>query len=85
MKHLIDINGKNIEITKGMRDHLEKKLSYFEKFIGDAPVKVSVSVRKNLEKIETFFKYKGHEVKSTVHNKDFYATAPNLSKIFIIA
>lgn len=78
----ININGKNVEITDGMRDHLEKKLKYFEKFLDvkddeseekdEATITASVSTRKNIQKLEIFFRYDNKEVKVKVEGSDFY-------------
>ena len=70
----IKVNGKNIEITDGMRSYLEKKLNYFNKFLDENSVVIaSVSTRKNLQKIEIFFIYQNEEIKATVQDLDFYA------------
>lgn len=69
----INMNGKNVEITDGMRNYLEKKLNYFSKFLKeDDVITVSVSTRKNVQKLEIFFKYDNQEVKVKLENADFY-------------
>jgi len=69
----INMNGKNVEITEGMRNYLEKKLNYFSKFLKeDDVITVSVSTRKNVQKLEIFFKYDNQEVKVKMENADFY-------------
>lgn len=69
----INMNGKNVEITDGMRNYLEKKLNYFSKFLKeDDVITVSVSTRKNVQKLEIFFKYDNQEVKVKMENADFY-------------
>ena len=70
----IQLNGKNVNVTDGMRNHLEKKLSYFSKFLKEDDVVVaSVSTRKNVQKLEVYFKYDGKDVKVKTEGHDFYA------------
>lgn len=78
----ININGKNINITEGMRTYLETKLRYFEKFLDvkdnetqekvESVITASVSMRKNIQKLEIFFRYDNKEVKVKIEGPDFY-------------
>ena len=76
---IIKTNGKNIEITKGMNAYLEKKLSYFDKFLKeDTLVNVSVSQRNNKIKIEAYIEYHHMDVMAKVEEDEFYAAVDKL-------
>ena len=76
------INGKNIEITKGMQYYVEKKLRYFDKFLKeDTPVNISVSKRSNKFKIEAYLQYHRKDVKVKVEEDEFYAAVDKLMDI----
>ena len=49
----ITISGKNIELTEGLKQAVEEKLSKLEKFFKpDTDVYVTLSVQKDRQKIE---------------------------------
>lgn len=68
------ITGKNIQITEGMREKVEEKLSFLDKFLRDIDrVSVTVSKRKNQIKIAAVVSYDGKIVKVEREVTDFYA------------
>ena len=57
----ITISGKNIELTEGLKQAVEEKLSKLEKFFKpDTDVYVTLSVEKDRQKIEVTIPAKGH-------------------------
>ena len=61
----ITISGKNIELTEGLKQAVEEKLSKLEKFFKpDTDVYVTLSVEKDRQKIEVTIPAKGHVIRS---------------------
>ena len=79
----LTVAGRNIEITEGIREHLQKKL---DKTIPDlreeADMHVALSVEKHRHFAEVTVKTKGFSVHSTEETDDLYASMDNaLTKI----
>lgn len=78
----IKVNGKNMEITTSMKEYLEGKLIYFDKFMeDDTPVNISVSKRNALIKIEAYLQYNRKDVKAKVEEDDFYVAVDKMMDI----
>ena len=73
MKYII--SGKNIEITKGLREVIYDKLDRLEKFFtADTEVHVTLSVEKERQKIEVTIPIKGHIVRAEQVSDDMYVS-----------
>ena len=59
----VKIIGRNMQITKGMRDHIEDKLARLEKF-GTKPIEISIFLEKQRaeHKVEILYKFSHYEV-----------------------
>jgi putative sigma-54 modulation protein len=59
----IKIIGRNMQITKGMRDHIEDKIHRMEKF-GSNPIEISVFLEKQRaeHKVEVIYKFSHFEI-----------------------
>lgn len=78
----VKVNGKNMEITTSMKEYLEGKLIYFDKFMeDDTPVNISVSKRNALIKIEAYLQYNRKNVKAKVEEDDFYVAVDKIMDI----
>jgi len=67
------ITGKNIKITTGMRDAIEHKLTFLDKFLKDTDkVAVTVSSRKNKIKIMVVLTYNHKVIKVEKEFNEFY-------------
>ena len=65
------ITGRNIELTKGLKDAVEDKLSRLEKyFTPDTDVYVTLSVEKERQKIEVTIPMKGNMIRSEQVSND---------------
>ena len=59
------ISGKNIEITQGLKDTIERKLGKLERyFTPDTEIIVTLSVEKDRQKIEVTIPVKGDIIRS---------------------
>lgn len=68
------IYGKNIEVTERIKGQLEDKLKKLDKYIDpDTKVDVTLSVRKNEQKVEITFPMKGHIIRAEETSEDLYA------------
>lgn len=73
---LIYIHGKNIDITDAMRNRVEDKLSFMDKYfeLDDSyRANVVVSVHSNISKVEITIHTKFGILRSEVEHEDFYA------------
>lgn len=75
-KHMkITVTGRKIEITDGIRDHLNKKMEKTIADLGDAAdVHVALSVEKHRHFAEITVKTKGFTVHSHEETNDLYAS-----------
>ena len=71
----ITISGRNIELTEGLKQAVEEKLSKLEKFFKpDTDVYVTLSVEKDRQKIEVTIPAKGHVIRSEQVSSDMYVS-----------
>lgn len=71
----ITISGRNIELTEGLKQAVEEKLSKLEKFFKpDTEVNVTLSVEKDRQKIEVTIPVKGSIIRSEQVSNDMYVS-----------
>ena len=71
----ITITGRNIDLTQGLKDAVEEKLSKLEKYFKpDTDVYVTLSVEKERQKIEVTIPTKGHVIRSEQVSSDMYVS-----------
>jgi putative sigma-54 modulation protein len=71
----ITITGRNIELTDGIKEAVESKLSKLEKyFTPETDVYVTLSVEKERQKIEVTIPVKGHIIRSEQVSSDMYVS-----------
>ena len=71
----ITITGRNIELTPGIKEAVEEKLSKLEKYFKpDTDVNVTLSVEKDRQKIEVTIPTKGHTIRAEEVSSDMYAS-----------
>lgn len=71
----ITLSGKNIEITEGLRQAVEEKLSKLERyFTPETDIIVTLSVEKERQKIEVTIPVKGNIIRSEQVSNDMYVS-----------
>ncbi|MEG1256781.1 ribosome-associated translation inhibitor RaiA [Clostridium sp.] len=71
----VRVIGKNIEVTEGLRTAVEKKLSRIDKyFMGDIKATATLSVEKNIHKIEVIIPFNTALLRAEVKNNDMYTS-----------
>ena len=71
----ITITGRNIELTAGIKEAVEEKLSKLEKYFKpDTDVNVTLSVEKERQKIEVTIPTKGHTIRAEEVSNDMYVS-----------
>ncbi|MBQ3559897.1 MAG: ribosome-associated translation inhibitor RaiA [Agathobacter sp.] len=71
----ITITGRNIELTPGIKEAVEDKLSKLEKYFKpDTDVNVTLSVEKERQKIEVTIPTKGHTIRAEEISNDMYVS-----------
>ena len=71
----ITITGRNIELTPGIKEAVEDKLSKLEKYFKpDTDVHVTLSVEKDRQKIEVTIPTKGHTIRAEEVSNDMYVS-----------
>jgi putative sigma-54 modulation protein len=74
----LTVAGRNIEITGGIREHLQSKMDKTIHDLGEeADVHVALSVEKHRHFAEVIVKTKGFSVHSTEETNDLYASMDN--------
>lgn len=70
----INILGKNVEVTEGLRSAIEKKISRLDKFFeNEQEAFVTLSVQKARKIIEVTIRFNGVLLRSEEANSDMYA------------
>ncbi len=71
----INITGRNIELTDGLKSAVEDKLSKLDKFFTeDTQANVTLSVEKDRQKIEVTIPVKGNIIRSEQVSNDMYVS-----------
>ncbi len=71
----IKITGRNIELTEGLKEAVEEKLSKLNKyFTEDTQANVTLSVEKERQKIEVTIPVKGNIIRSEQVSNDMYVS-----------
>lgn len=71
----ITITGRNIDLTEGIKEAVEDKLSKLEKYFKpDTDVYVTLSVEKERQKIEVTIPVKGNIIRSEQVSSDMYVS-----------
>ena len=71
----ITITGRNIDLTPGIKNAVEEKLSKLEKFFKpETDVHVTLSVEKERQKIEVTIPTKGHTIRAEEVSNDMYVS-----------
>ena len=69
------ITGRNIEVTDGLKEAVEHKLGKLERyFTPDTEINVTLSVQKELQKIEVTIPVKGNIIRSEQVSSDMYVS-----------
>lgn len=78
----ITITGKNIDVTPGLRQAVEDKLSKLERyFTPETDVIVTLSVEKERQKIEVTIPVKGNIIRSEQVSNDMYVSIDLVEEI----
>ncbi len=71
----INITGRNIELTDGLKSAVEDKLSKLDKYFNDdTQANVTLSVEKDRQKIEVTIPVKGNIIRSEQVSNDMYVS-----------
>jgi len=69
----VRVIGRNIEVTEGLRAAVEKKLSKLDKFfVNNENATATLSVEKNIHKIEVIIPFNSALLRAEVRNGDMY-------------
>lgn len=76
------ISGRNIDITPGLREAIESKLSKLERFFSpETEIIVTLSVEKERQKIEVTIPVKGNIIRSEQVSNDMYVSIDLVEEI----
>ena len=72
----VNIVSKQITVTDGIREYVEKKMHRIEKYFGDAnsDITVTLTVQKNTQTAEVLVHAKGLHLKGIGKSEDLYAS-----------
>ena len=78
----ITITGKNIELTEGLKEAVEERLSKLEKYFApDTEAHVTMSVEKERQKIEVTIPVKGSVIRAEQVSNDMYVSIEVVEEI----
>ena len=78
----ITITGKNIELTEGLKEAVEDRLSKLEKYFApDTEAHVTMSVEKERQKIEVTIPVKGSVIRAEQVSNDMYVSIEVVEEI----
>ena len=78
----IIITGRNIDLTDAIKDAVTTKLSRLEKyFTPDTEAYVTVSIQRDLQKVEVTVPIKGHVIRAEQATDDMYVTIDMVADI----
>ena len=78
----LQITGRKIDVTPGLRDYTTNKLSKLDKFFGDeANADVTLSVQKDNHTIEVTVQHKGIIYRAEVTEPDMYASIDRVEDV----
>ncbi len=78
----ITITGKNIELTEGLKEAVEERLSKLEKYFApETEVHVTLSVEKERQKIEVTIPVKGNVIRAEQVSNDMYVSIEVVEEI----
>ncbi|MGN0299341.1 MAG: ribosome hibernation-promoting factor, HPF/YfiA family [Lachnospiraceae bacterium] len=76
------ITGKNINVTPGLKAAVEEKLGKLERFFSpDVTIYVTLSVQKDIQKIEVTIPVKGNVIRSEEQSTDMYVSIDLVEEI----
>jgi len=77
----INIIGRNIEVTEGLRSTIEKKLNKFDKFFSqDVDAQVTLTVQKNNHIVEIMIPFNGIVLRAEDSTNDMYRTVDQVAE-----
>ncbi len=77
----LDLTGRQIEITEGLHEFVEKKVKKFDKFFDeDTIVHVTVSARKEKQNMDIRIEYKSKTYMAEIETEDIYKGMDELSE-----
>lgn len=80
MKYII--NGKNIEVTEGLKSAVQNKIGKLERyFTEDTEIHVTLSVEKDRQKIEVTIPMKGNIIRAEQVSSDMYVSIDLVEEI----
>lgn len=68
------IIGKNLEVTEGLNNYVEKKLERIDKYFDEANANVTLKTEKNIQTAEISVLANGEKFRAEVEDKDMYAS-----------
>jgi len=76
------IVGRNVEVTPGLKDAVERKIGKLEKYFSEnTEVHVTLSVEKDRQKIEVTIPVKGNIIRSEQSSSDMYVSIDLVEEI----
>ena len=70
----LKVNGKDIQVTEGINNYIEKKLDRIEKYFEDASADVTIKTEKNIQIAEFYITANGEKFRAEAEEKDLYSS-----------
>ena len=70
---LVNFKARNLEVTDSLQEYTEKRLSKFDKLIGEAEATVTMRCIKDRQRVEVTIPYNGIVIRGEEEGYDMYA------------
>jgi len=70
---LVNFKARNLEVTDSLKEYTEKRLSKFDKLIGEAEATVTMRCIKDRQRVEVTIPYNGIVIRGEEEGYDMYA------------
>ncbi len=77
---LVHFKARNLEVTDSLREYTEKRLSKFDKLIGEAEATVTMRCIRDLQRVEVTIPYNGVLIRGEEQGYDMYACVDNVTE-----
>ena len=77
----LKVNGKDIQVTEGINNYIERKLDRIDKYFEDASADVTIKAEKNVQIAEFYISADGEKFRAEAEEKDLYASIDKVMDI----
>lgn len=77
----LKVNGKDIQVTEGINNYIERKLDRIDKYFENASADVTIKSERNAQIAEFYISANGEKFRAEAEEKDLYASIDKVMDI----